>query len=129
MSGRRSSDKTGYDGIDERDGAVELSTLVYDSVLQSLKYSFTLKSVSEALSPVHYTSEHWYQLISSKNFGTVLQVVIWETIWLILTMSRFDCVEAAPAIEIFALSKAYKEDTFAQKVDLGIGGNVKPVRW
>ena len=43
-------------------------------------------------------------------------------------MSRFDCVEAAPAIEIFALSKAYKEDTFAQKVDLGIGGNVKPVR-
>ena len=37
-------------------------------------------------------------------------------------MSRFDCVESAPAIEIFALSKAYKEDQFPQKVDLGIGG-------
>ncbi|XP_054167410.1 aspartate aminotransferase, cytoplasmic-like [Oppia nitens] len=36
-------------------------------------------------------------------------------------MSRFDCVESAPAIEIFALSKAYKEDTNPQKVDLGIG--------
>lgn len=36
-------------------------------------------------------------------------------------MSRFDCVESAPAIEIFALSKAYKEDQFPQKVDLGIG--------
>jgi aspartate aminotransferase len=37
-------------------------------------------------------------------------------------MSRFDCVESAPAIEIFALSKAYKEDQFPKKVDLGIGG-------
>ncbi|CAG2175711.1 unnamed protein product [Oppiella nova] len=36
-------------------------------------------------------------------------------------MSRFDCVESGPAIEIFALSKAFKEDTFPQKVDLGIG--------
>lgn len=36
-------------------------------------------------------------------------------------MSRFDCVETAPAIEIFALSAAYKADTTPEKVDLGIG--------
>lgn len=36
-------------------------------------------------------------------------------------MSRFACVESAPPVEIFALNKAYKEDTFADKVDLGIG--------
>ncbi|GFV75297.1 aspartate aminotransferase, cytoplasmic [Trichonephila clavipes] len=36
-------------------------------------------------------------------------------------MSRFACVEAAPPVEIFALNKAYKEDTFPDKVDLGIG--------
>ncbi|XP_076367726.1 glutamate oxaloacetate transaminase 1 [Tachypleus tridentatus] len=35
--------------------------------------------------------------------------------------SRFSCVEEAPPVEIFALSKAYKEDPFPQKVDLGIG--------
>lgn len=35
--------------------------------------------------------------------------------------SRFSCVESAPPVEIFALNKAYKEDTFADKVDLGIG--------
>ncbi len=39
-------------------------------------------------------------------------------------MSRFSVVEAAPPVEIFALSKAYKEDTFKDKVDLGIGGKV-----
>jgi aspartate/tyrosine/aromatic aminotransferase len=37
-------------------------------------------------------------------------------------MSRFSVVESAPPVEIFALSKAFKEDTFGQKVDLGIGG-------
>ncbi|RWS00991.1 aspartate aminotransferase: cytoplasmic-like protein [Dinothrombium tinctorium] len=36
-------------------------------------------------------------------------------------MSRFAEVPAAPPVEIFALSKAYKEDTFPNKVDLGIG--------
>ncbi|XP_054714143.1 aspartate aminotransferase, cytoplasmic-like [Uloborus diversus] len=35
--------------------------------------------------------------------------------------SRFSCVEAAPPVEIFALNKAYKEDSFPDKVDLGIG--------
>ncbi|XP_022245371.1 aspartate aminotransferase, cytoplasmic-like isoform X2 [Limulus polyphemus] len=35
--------------------------------------------------------------------------------------SRFSCVEAAPPVEIFALSRSYKEDQFPQKVDLGIG--------
>ena len=37
-------------------------------------------------------------------------------------MSLFDVVEAAPPIEIFELTKRYREDTFAQKVDLGVGG-------
>lgn len=36
--------------------------------------------------------------------------------------SRFSCVEAAPPVEIFALSQAYKNDTNPNKVDLGIGG-------
>lgn len=36
-------------------------------------------------------------------------------------MSRFNCVESAPPVEIFALSKAFKEDTNELKVDLGIG--------
>lgn len=36
--------------------------------------------------------------------------------------SVFAGVEGAPPIEIFALMKAYKEDTFVQKVDLGVGG-------
>nr|UDB72873.1 cytoplasmic aspartate aminotransferase [Hemiscorpius lepturus] len=35
--------------------------------------------------------------------------------------SRFANVESAPPVEIFALSKAYKEDTAPCKVDLGIG--------
>lgn len=36
-------------------------------------------------------------------------------------MSWFDQVPATAPIEIFALSRAYKEDSFAKKVDLGIG--------
>ncbi|XP_077528977.1 aspartate aminotransferase, cytoplasmic-like [Haemaphysalis longicornis] len=36
-------------------------------------------------------------------------------------MPRFSCVEAAPPVELFALMKAYKADTFSEKVDLGIG--------
>ena len=36
-------------------------------------------------------------------------------------MSRFDQVQAAPPIAIFALSRAYQQDTHPNKVDLGIG--------
>ena len=39
-------------------------------------------------------------------------------------MSIFSVVEPAPPVEIFALSKAFKEDTDPNKVDLGIGGKV-----
>lgn len=35
--------------------------------------------------------------------------------------SFFENVEGAAPIEIFLLNKLYKEDTFAQKIDLGIG--------
>lgn len=35
--------------------------------------------------------------------------------------SRFSCVQSAPPVAIFALAKAYREDTHPQKVDLGIG--------
>ena len=35
--------------------------------------------------------------------------------------SWFESVEGAAPIEIFLLNKLYKEDTFAQKIDLGIG--------
>lgn len=37
--------------------------------------------------------------------------------------SKFATVESAPPIEVFALNKAYVEDTFPQKVNLGVGGN------
>ena len=36
--------------------------------------------------------------------------------------SRFASVVEAPPIEVFALNKAYVEDTFPQKVNLGVGG-------
>ncbi|GBM88853.1 Aspartate aminotransferase, cytoplasmic [Araneus ventricosus] len=36
-------------------------------------------------------------------------------------MSRFTRVESASAIEVFAMRKAFEEDTFPHKVDLGIG--------
>jgi aspartate aminotransferase len=36
-------------------------------------------------------------------------------------MSRYDGVEAGPPIEIFALTAAYTQDTFPQKVNLGVG--------
>ncbi|RWS26389.1 aspartate aminotransferase: cytoplasmic-like protein [Leptotrombidium deliense] len=36
-------------------------------------------------------------------------------------MSRFLNTASAPPVEIFALAKAYREDAFASKVDLGIG--------
>lgn len=37
-------------------------------------------------------------------------------------MSRFSEVRLGPPIEVFALNKAYAEDTFEQKVSLGVGG-------
>jgi len=36
-------------------------------------------------------------------------------------MSKFSAVENAPPIEVFALTKAYTEDPFPQKVNLGVG--------
>ena len=36
--------------------------------------------------------------------------------------SAFSTVENAPPIEVFALNKAYAEDAFPQKVNLGVGG-------
>lgn len=36
--------------------------------------------------------------------------------------SRFSAVPVGPPIEVFALNKAYAEDTFPQKVSLGVGG-------
>lgn len=37
-------------------------------------------------------------------------------------MSRFSEVRLGPPIEVFALNKAYAEDTFEKKVSLGVGG-------
>lgn len=37
-------------------------------------------------------------------------------------MSAFDIVEQGPPIEVFALMKAFTDDTFPQKVNLGAGG-------
>jgi len=39
-----------------------------------------------------------------------------------MATSKFNAVETAPPIEVFALSKAYAEDPFPQKVNLGVGG-------
>ena len=39
-------------------------------------------------------------------------------------MSRFCNVNAAPPIEVFALTKAYNEDSFEKKVNLGVGGKL-----
>lgn len=36
-------------------------------------------------------------------------------------MSRFESVQAAPPVAVFALSQAYKNDTDPRKVDLGVG--------
>lgn len=37
-------------------------------------------------------------------------------------MSRFSDVKMGPPIEVFALNKAFAEDTFEKKVSLGVGG-------
>lgn len=37
-------------------------------------------------------------------------------------MSRFSEVKQGPPIEVFALNKAYLDDTFDKKVNLGVGG-------
>lgn len=36
--------------------------------------------------------------------------------------SRFAEVELGPPIEVFALNKAFTDDTFEHKVSLGVGG-------
>lgn len=39
-------------------------------------------------------------------------------------MSSYFCdIDQGPAIEVFALNKLCVEDTFAEKVNLGVGGN------
>ena len=38
--------------------------------------------------------------------------------------SRFAEVKTAPPIEVFALNRAYMEDTFENKVNLGVGGDL-----
>ena len=42
-----------------------------------------------------------------------------------MATSKFASVENAPPIEVFALTKAYTEDPFPQKVNLGVGGNIR----
>lgn len=37
-------------------------------------------------------------------------------------MSWFSEVQLGPPIEVFALTKAYNEDTYESKVNLGVGG-------
>lgn len=37
-------------------------------------------------------------------------------------MSRYSKVLQGPPIEVFALNKAYTEDTYEKKVNLGVGG-------
>lgn len=37
-------------------------------------------------------------------------------------MSWFSEVELGPPIEVFALNRAFQEDTFENKVNLGVGG-------
>lgn len=44
-----------------------------------------------------------------------------------MATSQFCTVETAPPIEVFALSKAYMEDPFPQKVNLGVGGRLKTI--
>lgn len=39
--------------------------------------------------------------------------------------SCFCDVEIGPKIEVFALTKAYQEDLFPQKVNLSVGGEYK----
>jgi aspartate aminotransferase len=38
--------------------------------------------------------------------------------------SRFSVVKVGPPVEVFALNKAFLDDTFDMKVNLGIGGKV-----
>lgn len=37
--------------------------------------------------------------------------------------TRFSGVNLGPPIEVFALQKAYVDDTFENKVNLAVGGN------
>ncbi|XP_065360093.1 aspartate aminotransferase, cytoplasmic [Calliphora vicina] len=38
-----------------------------------------------------------------------------------MSCSIYDCVEKGPAIEVFALNRAFQEDTHAKKANLGVG--------
>lgn len=38
--------------------------------------------------------------------------------------TRFSGIELGPPIEVFALQKAYVDDTFENKVNLAVGGNI-----
>lgn len=39
-----------------------------------------------------------------------------------MSSSIYGCVEKGPAIEVFALNRAFLEDTHPQKANLGVGG-------
>lgn len=39
-------------------------------------------------------------------------------------VSRFSVVKVGPPIEVFAVNKAYLDDTFHAKVNLSVGGKV-----
>lgn len=39
-------------------------------------------------------------------------------------MSVFSDVKEGAPIEVFALNKAYQDDTYEKKVNLGVGGNI-----
>ncbi len=57
-------------------------------------------------------------VIKALIFGNIFS---WQKITNMAT-SKFANVESAPPIEVFALNKAYVDDTFPQKVNLGVGG-------
>ncbi|KAG1685240.1 Aspartate aminotransferase, cytoplasmic [Nymphon striatum] len=67
----------------------------------------------------------WLMSIFGKlAFGTNTNLVVKIGIKLFIFVkmaSRFINLEEAPPVEIFAVMKAYGEDTFANKVDLGVG--------
>ena len=81
----------------------------------------------EMLLITYVTAQHMCCLLiwTVIHFPAAIQQIIDYLIKLTyLKMSIFSVVEPAPPVEIFALSKAFKEDTDPNKVDLGIGGKV-----
>lgn len=67
------------------------------------------------------------QTIESHSIFTIVLSFVIINFYYQLIMSRFSCVESAPPVAIFALSKAYREDPHPKKVDLGIGGRLRIV--